>query len=126
MYVLYYTTRVLVTPTGPRPLPSLLIPATSSLLVATPVGYLLKLSRVSTRTFHTFISLARNAGRRSPLSTVLVTGGSKLDPQGVECRFLGYAGGSRNYKVQDLAVTRVFVSRDVIFEEGEPHHTSQS
>src|SRR6266545_2636919 len=70
MYVLYYTTRVLVTPTGLRPLPSLLIPATSFLLVATPVGYLLKLSRVSARTFHTFVSLARNAGRRSPLSMV--------------------------------------------------------
>ena len=33
---------------------------------------------------------------------VQVTGGSKLDPQGMECRFLGYAGGSGNYKVQDI------------------------
>ena len=55
-----------------------------------------------------------------------VTGGSKLDPRAVECRFLGYAGGHGNYKVQDIASRRVFVSRDVIFEEGEPHRTSPS
>ncbi len=53
-----------------------------------------------------------------------VTGGSKLDPRGVECRFLGYAGGSGNYKVQDLASRRVLVSRDVVFEEGQPRRTS--
>jgi len=55
-----------------------------------------------------------------------VTGGSKLDPRGVECRFLGYAGGHGNYKVQDLMSRRVFVSRDVILEEGQPHRTSPS
>jgi len=49
-----------------------------------------------------------------------VTGGSKLDPRGVECRFLGYAGGSGNYKVQDILTQRVLVSWDVIFEEGQP------
>jgi hypothetical protein len=53
-----------------------------------------------------------------------VTGGSKLDPRAVECRFLGYAGGHGNYKVQDVGSCRVFVSRDVVFEEGEPHRTS--
>ncbi len=53
-----------------------------------------------------------------------VTGGSKLDPRGVECRFLGYAGGNGNYKVQDLISRRVVVSRDVIFEEGQPRRTS--
>ncbi len=53
-----------------------------------------------------------------------VTGGSKLDPRGVECRFLGYTGGSGNYKVQDLISRRVLVSRDVIFEEGQPRRTS--
>jgi len=53
-----------------------------------------------------------------------VTGGSKLDPRGVECRFIGYAGGSGNYKVQDLPSRRVLVSRDVIFEEGQPRRTS--
>lgn len=42
-----------------------------------------------------------------------VTGGSKLDPRSVACRFLGYASGAGNYKVQDKATRRVFVSRDV-------------
>jgi transposase InsO family protein len=53
-----------------------------------------------------------------------VTGGSKLDARGVECRLLGYASGGGNYKVQDISSRRVFVSRDVIFEEGVPHRTS--
>jgi hypothetical protein len=53
-------------------------------------------------------------------------GGSKLDPQGVECHLLGYADGNGNYKVQDVVTRRVFVSRDVIFEEGQPHRTSSS
>ena len=55
-----------------------------------------------------------------------VTGGSKLDPRAVECQLLGYAGSHGNYKVQDVASHRVFVSRDVVFEEGEPHCTSPS
>jgi len=55
-----------------------------------------------------------------------VTGGSKLDPRGVECRFLGYASGSGNYRVQEVESRRLFVSRDVIFEEGQPHRTSPS
>ena len=55
-----------------------------------------------------------------------ITGGSKLDPRSVECRLLGYASGSGNYKVQDVATHRVFVSRDVVFEEGQPHRTSVS
>jgi hypothetical protein len=52
-----------------------------------------------------------------------VSGGSKLDPRSVECRLLGYASGSGNYKVQDVASRRVFVSRDVIFEEGQAHRS---
>jgi len=55
-----------------------------------------------------------------------VTGGSKLDPRGVECRLLGYAGGHGNYKVQSLEAPQVFVSRDVVFEEGHPHRMSPS
>jgi hypothetical protein len=51
-------------------------------------------------------------------------GGSKLDPRSVECPFLGYVTGQGNYKVQDIASNQVFVSRDVIFEEGQPHRTS--
>ena len=53
-------------------------------------------------------------------------GGSKLDPHSVECRLLGYATGHGNYKVQDATSHHVFVSRDVIFEEGQPHRTSAS
>ena len=53
-----------------------------------------------------------------------VNGGSKLDVRSTECRLLGYAPGSGNYKVQDVATWRVFVSRDVIFEEGLPRRTS--
>ena len=55
---------------------------------------------------------------------VQVTGGSKLDVRSTECRLLGYAPGSGNYKVQDITTRRVFVSRDVIFEEGLPRRTS--
>jgi len=55
-----------------------------------------------------------------------VTGGSKLDPRGVECQLLGYAGGHGNYKVQNVEFNRVFISRDVIFEEGHPHRMSPS
>ncbi len=55
-----------------------------------------------------------------------MTGGSKLEPRGIECRLLGYAGGRGNYKVQDINSNRVFVSRDVVFEEGQPHRTSPS
>jgi len=60
------------------------------------------------------------------LHGVQVTGRSKLDPRSLECRFLGYAGGHGNYKVQDVLSRGVFVSRDVVFEEGQPHRTSPS
>ena len=52
-----------------------------------------------------------------------VTGGSKLDPRSVACRLLGYTAGGGNYKVQDVDTRRVFVSRDVVFEEGRAHRT---
>jgi transposase InsO family protein len=55
---------------------------------------------------------------------VQVTGGSKLDPRSVECRLLGYAPGRGNYKVQDVNSRRIYVSRDVVFEEGVPNRTS--
>ena len=51
-------------------------------------------------------------------------GASKLDPHSTECRLLGYASGSGNYKVQEVGSCRVFVSRDVVFEEGQPRRTS--
>ena len=57
---------------------------------------------------------------------IQVTGGSKLDPRSVACRFIGYATGAGNYKVQDVASRRVFVSCDVIFEEGLSHRTLAS
>ena len=53
-----------------------------------------------------------------------ITGGSKLDSRGVECRLLGYASGCGIYKVQEVASRRVLISRDVVFEEGHPHRTS--
>ena len=55
-----------------------------------------------------------------------VTGGSKLDPQSVVCHFLGYEMGAGNYKVQNINTQCVYVSCHVIFEEGQPHHTSMS
>jgi hypothetical protein len=55
-----------------------------------------------------------------------VTGGSKLDPRSIQCRFLGYGTGTENYKVQDLDTRRVFISRDLVFEEGLPHRTLAS
>ena len=51
-------------------------------------------------------------------------GSSKLDPHSTECRLLGYGSGCGNYKVQDITSQHVFVSRDVVFEEGQPHSTS--
>ena len=51
---------------------------------------------------------------------------SCASPRAVESCLLGYAGGRGNYKVQDVASRNVFVSRDVVFEEGEPHRTSLS
>jgi hypothetical protein len=57
---------------------------------------------------------------------VQVAGGYKLDPRSIECRLLGYATGAGNYKVQDVTSRRVFVSRDVVFEEGHPRRTSAS
>ena len=55
-----------------------------------------------------------------------VAGGSKLDPWSVECRLLGYASGSGNYKVQDIASRHILVSHDVVFEEGKPNQTLTS
>jgi hypothetical protein len=57
---------------------------------------------------------------------IQVTGGSKLDSRSIPCRLLGYAQGHGNYKVQDIENRRVFVSRDVVFEEGTAHRTLAS
>jgi hypothetical protein len=62
------------------------------------------------------------ATRKTPTAL----GGSKLDPQSTECRLLGYASGSGNYKVQDVKSRCIFVSRDLVFEEGQPRCTSAS
>ena len=42
------------------------------------------------------------------------------------CRLLGYATGAGNYRVQDVDSKRVFISRDVVFDEGLPRRTSAS
>jgi len=44
------------------------------------------------------------------MNGALISGGSKLDNRGIECRFLGYTSGRGNYKVQDLTSRRVFIS----------------
>jgi hypothetical protein len=72
------------------------------------------------------ISHLRVFGARCWAKVPTGLGGSKLDPRSLECRFLGYATGRGNYKVQDITSHRVFVSRDVVFEEGQPHRTSAS
>lgn len=51
---------------------------------------------------------------------ILVHSSSKLDNQSRECTFLGYSG--LNYHVLDQQGC-VFVSQDVIFEEGNAHLT---
>ncbi len=51
---------------------------------------------------------------------VLVDGGSKLEDRSKKCIFLGYAGS--NYRMLDQS-GHVFVSRDVIFDEGPAHRT---
>ena len=53
-------------------------------------------------------------------------GGSKLNPRSTECHLLDYASGSGNYKVQDITSHRVFISCDIVFEEGRPCHTLTS
>ena len=53
-------------------------------------------------------------------------GGSKLDPRSTEYQLLGYESGKGNYKVQDIVSRQVFISCDVVFEEGQPHRTSVS
>ena len=72
------------------------------------------------------IAHLRVFGARCWAKTPAAHGDSKLDPRSSECRLLGYASGSGNYKVQDLVSHRVFVSRDVIFEEGRPRRTLAS
>src|SRR6201996_2194586 len=46
----------------------------------------------------------------------------KLGRQGWEGRMVGYLG-CRGYRVYDPARGRIFLVRNVIFEEGEPHRT---
>ena len=65
-------------------------------------------------------------GAKCWAKTPTAHGDSKLDPRSTECRLLGYASGSGNYKVQDVVSRRVFVSRNVVFEEGQPRRTSAS
>jgi hypothetical protein len=55
------------------------------------------------------------------INGVQITGGSKLDPHVLECCLLGYTGGHGNYKVQDVQSHCIFVSHDIVFEEGQPH-----
>ena len=109
-------TLVLTIHTGLKQQHILLIHTTSFLLINTLVISLQKHSLEGGRIYHTF-------GWAKVPTTY---GGSKLDPRSVECKFLGYTSGSRNYKVQDITTHQVFILHDVIFEEGQPCHTSAS
>ncbi|KAE8716517.1 hypothetical protein F3Y22_tig00110114pilonHSYRG00185 [Hibiscus syriacus] len=42
---------------------------------------------------------------------------SKLDPKSKKCKFLGYVDGVKGYRLWDLTVRKVVISRDVIFIE---------
>nr|GMD39423.1 Retrovirus-related Pol polyprotein from transposon TNT 1-94 [Ipomoea batatas] len=42
---------------------------------------------------------------------------SKLDVRARKCTFLGYANGTKGYKVYDLVSKELFISRDVVFYE---------
>src|ERR1700678_1912905 len=118
----YFVTPVLVTPTGLRRLLTLLTHGTLFLLADILAIYQLSLSQARDRTYLTFGSLPFGAKCWAKIPTA--QGESKLNPRSVECRLFGYASGSENYKVQDVASRRVFVSRDVVFEEGQPSRTS--
>ena len=65
-------------------------------------------------------------GAKCWAKTPTAQGGSKLNPCSSECHLLGYASGSGNYKVQEVVSQRVFILRDVVFEEGQSCHTSAS
>jgi len=41
----------------------------------------------------------------------------KFQPRGIPCVFLGYSATQKGYKLLDLTTNKVFVSRDVKFEE---------
>ena len=63
-------------------------------------------------------------GSRCWAKIPVAQGNSKLDPRSVECKLLGYASGSGNYRVQDVETSCVFILHDVVFKKGQPCHTS--
>jgi hypothetical protein len=42
----------------------------------------------------------------------------KLDDRSTPGVFIGYAGGSKAYRILDLGTQRVRMTRDVVFDEG--------
>ena len=111
---------ILDTPTGLKRQPTPLIHTTLSFLADTLVLFLQKCFQEKGRTSHTFMFFGAKCWAKIPIAH----GDSKLDPRSTECRLLGYALGSGNYKVQDVVSCCVFISHDVVFEEGSPRHTS--
>jgi len=95
---------------------TLLIQATLFLLADILVVYQLSLSRERDRTYLTFGSLGQNAR----LKYLPLKGSPNLTLE-----VLNGVSGSGNYKVLDVASHRVFVSRDVVFEEGQPSLSHQ-
>ena len=45
----------------------------------------------------------------------------KLDVKAKELTFVGYEEGTKGYRLVDVSVSKIFISRDVIFMEGDPH-----
>ena len=68
-------------------------------------------SRGRDKTSLTFVCLDLSAGQKYP------------QHKGAPSLILRYASGSGNYRVQEVGSHYVFVSHDVVFEEGWPHHT---
>ena len=44
----------------------------------------------------------------------------KLDDSGIKCRFLGYAGDQKAYRLMSLTDNKIFTARSVRFDEEKP------
>ena len=50
----------------------------------------------------------------------------KLDNKARKLTFVGYESGTKGYRLLDTATDNIYVSRDVIFLEGDPHTSYQT